>query len=81
MMEQNYKTFCALKEIVSNGHAAKSSLTPMSRCAHVIHVWFEQMIDADFDIKAKTMQILETTGYAESRPAKMDMDDFLKWVA
>ncbi|RKP24563.1 Dimethyladenosine transferase [Syncephalis pseudoplumigaleata] len=51
MMDQNYRTYCALKEI---------------------------MVDADFDIKAKTTEILASTGYAESRPAKMDLDDFLK---
>jgi hypothetical protein len=36
------------------------------------------MIDADFDIKEKVTQILESTPYADTRPAKMDLDDFLK---
>lgn len=32
----------------------------------------------DFDVKERVMQILESTGLAESRAAKMDIDDFLK---
>ncbi|KAI8053852.1 putative dimethyladenosine transferase-like protein [Syncephalis plumigaleata] len=51
MLEQNYRTFCALHET---------------------------MLDADFDIKKKVTQILESTPYSDARPAKMDQDDFLK---
>jgi 18S rRNA (adenine1779-N6/adenine1780-N6)-dimethyltransferase len=32
----------------------------------------------DFNVKEKVNQILESTGMAETRPAKMDNDDFLK---
>ncbi len=32
----------------------------------------------DFNIKEKVMSILESTGMAEVRPAKMDQHDFLK---
>ncbi len=31
-----------------------------------------------FDVKERVLQILESTGLAESRAAKMDIDDFLK---
>jgi 18S rRNA (adenine1779-N6/adenine1780-N6)-dimethyltransferase len=51
MLEQNYKTYCALHEI---------------------------MLDHDFDIKTKVFSIIEKSGYAEHRAAKMDLDDLLK---
>jgi 18S rRNA (adenine1779-N6/adenine1780-N6)-dimethyltransferase len=34
----------------------------------------------DFDVKEKVMQILDSTGLAENRAAKMDIDDFLKYA-
>ena len=38
------------------------------------------MIDDDFDIKRKVDEVLESTGFAEQRVAKMDVDDLLKYV-
>lgn len=35
------------------------------------------MVEADFDIKTKVMQILESTGMTDKRAAKCDLDDFL----
>ncbi|RCH84630.1 dimethyladenosine transferase, partial [Rhizopus azygosporus] len=35
------------------------------------------MVEADFDIKATVMQVLESTGMADKRAAKCDLDDFL----
>ncbi|KAG1184822.1 hypothetical protein G6F36_007407 [Rhizopus arrhizus] len=35
------------------------------------------MVEADFDIKTKVMQILESTSMADKRAAKCDLDDFL----
>ncbi|CAG8469719.1 6493_t:CDS:2, partial [Cetraspora pellucida] len=37
----------------------------------------EMMIDANFDIKKKVINVLKSVGFAESRAAKMDVDDFL----
>lgn len=39
-----------------------------------------QMIDENIDIKARVTDVLEATGMAEARAAKMDIDDFLKCV-
>jgi 18S rRNA (adenine1779-N6/adenine1780-N6)-dimethyltransferase len=36
------------------------------------------MIPADFDMNTLLAQVLEESGYAESRASKMDVDDFLK---
>jgi len=36
------------------------------------------MIDENIDIKARVTDVLEATGMAEARAAKMDIDDFLK---
>lgn len=36
------------------------------------------MIDADFDMKALIMQVLESVNMADKRAAKCDLDDFLK---
>ncbi|RHZ84851.1 hypothetical protein Glove_74g244 [Diversispora epigaea] len=38
----------------------------------------EIMIDKDFDIKQVVHNVLDSTGFLESRAAKMDVDDFLK---
>ena len=38
------------------------------------------MIEYDFDIKKKVEEVLEETGFAEQRVAKMDVDDLLKYV-
>ena len=40
--------------------------------------FFEQLIDADFDMSVLLGAVLEESGYAESRASKMDVDDFLK---
>lgn len=37
-----------------------------------------QMIDDSENIKSRVERILVQTGFAESRAAKMDVDDFLK---
>ena len=36
------------------------------------------MIEDDMDFKKKVDQVLEETGFAESRAAKMDINDLLK---
>lgn len=36
------------------------------------------MIEDGFDMTVLIAQILEESGYAESRASKMDVDDFLK---
>ncbi|CAG8493116.1 6337_t:CDS:2 [Acaulospora colombiana] len=38
----------------------------------------EMMIDADFDVKQKVLGVLTTTGFLESRAAKMEVEDFLR---
>ncbi|SCZ94669.1 BZ3500_MvSof-1268-A1-R1_Chr12-3g04034 [Microbotryum saponariae] len=38
----------------------------------------EQMIEDDFNISTLLAQVLEESGFAEQRAAKMDVDDFLK---
>ncbi|RUS27882.1 dimethyladenosine transferase [Jimgerdemannia flammicorona] len=38
----------------------------------------DMMLEDSFDMKAKVMGVLESTGMAESRAAKCDIDDFLK---
>lgn len=39
-----------------------------------------QMIEEDFDISLLVAQVLEESGFAESRASKMDVDDFLRFV-
>lgn len=39
------------------------------------------MIPADFDMSVLLAQVLEESGFAESRASKMDVDDFLKCVS
>lgn len=38
------------------------------------------MIEDDMDIKKKVEEVLQETTYGESRAAKMDIDDLLKYV-
>ncbi|KAJ8522168.1 hypothetical protein ONZ45_g1199 [Pleurotus djamor] len=40
-----------------------------------------KMVEDEVDMKAKIEEVLESTGYAESRPAKMDIDDLLKLLS
>jgi len=37
-------------------------------------------MDPEFSIKVKLEEILQETGYAESRSNKLDQDDFLKYA-
>jgi 18S rRNA (adenine1779-N6/adenine1780-N6)-dimethyltransferase len=36
------------------------------------------MVDDTLDVKQKVLSVLESVGMAESRAAKLDVDDFLK---
>jgi len=54
MMLQNYKTFCALKNVV---------------------------VDPDVNIKTMITTAIEEAGFTGQRPAKMDIDDYLKLLA
>ncbi len=38
------------------------------------------MVEDGFEMKKKIEEILVESGFAESRAAKMDVDDLLKWV-
>ncbi|CAG8450768.1 1622_t:CDS:2 [Dentiscutata erythropus] len=40
----------------------------------------EMMIESNFSIKEKVMSVLKSVGFADSRAAKLDVDDFLKHV-
>lgn len=35
-------------------------------------------VPMNFDVKVVMMEIIESTGFADQRPAKMDNDDYLK---
>ena len=39
------------------------------------------MIEDGFDIKQKVEDVLNETGFSESRVAKMDIDDLLKYAS
>lgn len=54
MMEKNWRTWCAGKEV---------------------------SIDASVSFSSKVDQILQETGYSDSRAAQMDIDDLLKLLA
>ncbi|TPX35885.1 hypothetical protein SmJEL517_g01804 [Synchytrium microbalum] len=41
----------------------------------------QKIVPADFDVKAKVMGVLEALDISEKRPAKMDLDDFLKLLS
>ena len=47
--------------------------------ADIIHCCI-QIVDDSVDFKTKVNEILTNSGYSESRPAKMDIDDLLKCV-
>lgn len=38
------------------------------------------MVESDFDIKTKIMNIIESVGMSDMRAARCDLDDFLKYV-
>lgn len=38
------------------------------------------MVESDFDIKTKVLQIIESAGMSDMRAARCDLDDFLKYV-
>lgn len=38
------------------------------------------MVESDFDIKTKVMDIIESVGMSDMRAARCDLDDFLKYV-
>lgn len=38
-------------------------------------------MEEDLDVKGKVMDVLQAFGFAESRPAKMDNDDFLELLS
>lgn len=42
---------------------------------------FDFQMEEDLDVKGKVMEVLHASGFAESRPAKMDNDDFLKLLS
>lgn len=74
MLERNYRTWCAEEGIVSS---AKKS-TSLAVGAEVL---VGQIIEDGFEMKGKIEEILVESGFAESRAAKMDVDDLLKWVS
>ncbi|SCV73238.1 BQ2448_7163 [Microbotryum intermedium] len=81
LLESNYKAWCAENEQVRRKRSVlrcqgffvndDSFTTPDS----YVH---PQMIEDDFNISALLAQVLEESGFAEQRAAKMDVDDFLK---
>jgi 18S rRNA (adenine1779-N6/adenine1780-N6)-dimethyltransferase len=82
LLEGNYKTWCAETGKVSfgDGHGAHpinsvgpTVLTLGCHCYVAV-----QIIEDDLDFKAKIETILQESGFAEERAAKMDVDDLLK---
>jgi 18S rRNA (adenine1779-N6/adenine1780-N6)-dimethyltransferase len=72
MLEKNYKTHCALNNIV---HIFQH----MRQCILVVYSFFVlQPIPADLNMKLKVEGILTQSEYTEKRSNKLDMDDFLK---
>jgi 18S rRNA (adenine1779-N6/adenine1780-N6)-dimethyltransferase len=70
MLEGNYRTWCAEQDKVSLYFGAwRAWLTSL------------QIIEDDFDMKQKIEDILQESGFADSRAAKMDVDDLLKLLA
>jgi 18S rRNA (adenine1779-N6/adenine1780-N6)-dimethyltransferase len=72
MLEGNYKTYCAEKSIVSRGGDI---------AIRVQRTDTPQIIEDEFDMREKIETILVESGFAESRAAKMDVDDLLKLLA
>ena len=54
MMTQNYKTYCALQNVV---------------------------VPADLDMKKMIQEVISSSGFEGVRPAKMDIDDFMRLLA
>lgn len=72
MLEKNYRTWCAENGKVSWG-LSRSRMLEYERWTDL-----SQIIEDDFDMKVKIEEILVESGFAESRAAKMDVDDLLK---
>jgi 18S rRNA (adenine1779-N6/adenine1780-N6)-dimethyltransferase len=72
MLEKNYRTWCA-----ENGKVSQS-LSRSRMLESIIGLTLYQIIEDDFDMKVKIEEILVESGFAESRAAKMDVDDLLK---
>lgn len=88
MLEQNYKTFCSTNNMVIICYCVRP-VFPSSALLllfafngrHFIPIrefMIPKPLENPFDIKAKVIGVLESTGMAEMRAAKCDIDDFLK---
>lgn len=71
MLEKNWRTWCAEQNQVS------WIICTLRDCQLYI---VSKMITDDIDMKTRIEKVLEDTGNAENRAAKMDVDDLLKWV-
>ena len=72
MLERNYRTWCAEMGVVG------CDLLPF--CMVTNSLGWSQIADDPLEMKAKIEKVLVESGFAESRAAKMDVDDLLKWV-
>lgn len=71
MLESNWRTWASVNNVVC---------FPARTSAFHIFLMFFQMIEDGVDMKKKVEEVLEETTFGESRAAKMDIDDLLKYV-
>ena len=60
------------------GEQRGASLLLASSTSKVVDCVWAQIIEDGLDFKKKVEEVLEETGFAESRAAKMDINDLLK---
>lgn len=72
MLESNYKTWASANNVVS-------LCGPCNRVTPA-ELTLGQIVEDDFDIKAKVEEVLTQTEFSEQRAAKLDVDDLLKCV-
>ena len=85
MLERNHRTFLALSQggsgdRPSTGTGTSDTAMDTSADTSAMDTANQSAMDTDAssNIKALVMQVLESTGFADSRANKMDIDDFLK---
>jgi 18S rRNA (adenine1779-N6/adenine1780-N6)-dimethyltransferase len=73
MLERNYRTWCA-----ENGKVSRVTVAEERKALSEGRRLTRQIVEDDFDMKVKIEETLVESGFAESRAAKMDVDDLLK---
>lgn len=80
MLEANWKTWCAEREMVSIA-LLDIFFTFLTLCGRALTLGvcglFRQPVDSS-NFSERVDKILQESGYADSRAAKMDIDDLLK---